>query len=574
MVWTANPSMNVTGNVTLPSGKSLEVESGKTAQFASGTKLNIYGNLQAVGTASQKITFTASGTSWNGIYFASLSSGTMRHCTINKLTGDWAGAGITIANSSNTPSIEYSTVEVLSGSYVFGINSAGNSRVYRSTIRSASGPALYASGSTGYISVHDSDIIQTSSNSAFSATNSGIIACWIAAEIYDGKDKIKGGKLSASGNAIINAGEASGSKDRNHFCDVTSATLEVSSGGTIYARYDYWPNGNPPTQINNGGSIYYSNNLGASDCSDVQMMIANTDATEPDFQSTKTGAPEMFSFASQDNSNDPHSLLFEAKDKARAGLYAEAAALFQQVIQSEHLPEAHTAVLELGLLLRETKDLNSQKFLETLANREGSLQATAKKILADTYAFQKNHAESLRMLDEIALKYPGTTDAFNAQLSKFNVLFEAGLYDESAKVLDEMQPKSVDDLISIAAARQLLTLETGNSISPAQENSLSKAAIASDSQTLDLSVSPNPFNPGTLIRYQIFGEGAQEFSLIIFNTLGQQVRKLVGARQNPGVYSVVWDGRDNFAKDTASGVYFLRAVIGRKALTRKLMLFR
>jgi flagellar hook assembly protein FlgD len=85
---------------------------------------------------------------------------------------------------------------------------------------------------------------------------------------------------------------------------------------------------------------------------------------------------------------------------------------------------------------------------------------------------------------------------------------------------------------------------------------------------------PNPFNPETTIKYRVPGEGAQDVSLIIFNTLGQQVRKLVDARQNPGTHSVVWDGRDNFGKDAATGMYFLRASIGTKTLNHRLMLVR
>jgi hypothetical protein len=95
---------------------------------------------------------------------------------------------------------------------------------------------------------------------------------------------------------------------------------------------------------------------------------------------------------------------------------------------------------------------------------------------------------------------------------------------------------------------------------------------------------PNPFlsraksrlagNPETMIRYRVNGQNAQEVSLIILTTLGQRVRTLVAARQEPGSYSVSWDGRDDFGKEMASGMYFLRAEIGAQTLTRKLLLLR
>jgi hypothetical protein len=118
--------------------------------------------------------------------------------------------------------------------------------------------------------------------------------------------------------------------------------------------------------------------------------------------------------------------------------------------------------------------------------------------------------------------------------------------------------------------RQALSLD-----GPAQSQNfpLTKSQTASASVEMIQSY-PNPFNPETLIRYRISGEAAQEDSLVIFNTLGQQVRKLVAARQNPGESSVVWNGRDNFGKEAASGMYFLRASISGNASTSKLMLVR
>jgi hypothetical protein len=100
------------------------------------------------------------------------------------------------------------------------------------------------------------------------------------------------------------------------------------------------------------------------------------------------------------------------------------------------------------------------------------------------------------------------------------------------------------------------------------------AAASSATVSLFVENSPNPFNPETLIRYEVPDESTQEVSLIIFNALGQRVRILVNERKSPGSYSVSWDGRDDFAKSAASGVYLLHVSIGNNILTRKLMLLR
>jgi hypothetical protein len=69
---------------------------------------------------------------------------------------------------------------------------------------------------------------------------------------------------------------------------------------------------------------------------------------------------------------------------------------------------------------------------------------------------------------------------------------------------------------------------------------------------------PNPFNPSTVIHYQLpalerSGGSLFNVSLKVYNTLGQLVATLVHEMQNAGYKSVTWD-----ASKSASGVYFCR----------------
>ena len=64
---------------------------------------------------------------------------------------------------------------------------------------------------------------------------------------------------------------------------------------------------------------------------------------------------------------------------------------------------------------------------------------------------------------------------------------------------------------------------------------------------------PNPFNASTDIRYQIPEDS--HVILKIFNIRGQEVRTLVDAHQKVSSYAVIWDGRDNFDGEVASGLY-------------------
>ncbi len=83
---------------------------------------------------------------------------------------------------------------------------------------------------------------------------------------------------------------------------------------------------------------------------------------------------------------------------------------------------------------------------------------------------------------------------------------------------------------------------------------------------------PNPFNLATTISYEL--PARAHASLIIYNLLGQTVKKLVDADRPAGVHTVVWDGTDNRGQVVSSGIYLYRLDIGSAALCRKMVLLK
>ncbi len=78
---------------------------------------------------------------------------------------------------------------------------------------------------------------------------------------------------------------------------------------------------------------------------------------------------------------------------------------------------------------------------------------------------------------------------------------------------------------------------------------------------------PNPFNPSTVINYQL--PAVSEVRLALYNALGQKIRTLVNDRQAAGNHSVLFN-----ASTLSSGIYYYKLTAGRDVQTRKMILMK
>lgn len=81
---------------------------------------------------------------------------------------------------------------------------------------------------------------------------------------------------------------------------------------------------------------------------------------------------------------------------------------------------------------------------------------------------------------------------------------------------------------------------------------------------------PNPFNPSTLLRYEL--SLPSPVRLEIFDLAGRRVRSLVHAEQPIGQHRVLWDGRDAIGARVASGIYMVRLQTDATTVSRKILL--
>ncbi len=78
---------------------------------------------------------------------------------------------------------------------------------------------------------------------------------------------------------------------------------------------------------------------------------------------------------------------------------------------------------------------------------------------------------------------------------------------------------------------------------------------------------PNPFNPTTLIHYELPQQAAVQLS--VYDVQGRPVAVLVSANQAVGRYEVIFD-----AGQLPSGIYFYALEAGEFRAVRKMLLLR
>jgi len=85
---------------------------------------------------------------------------------------------------------------------------------------------------------------------------------------------------------------------------------------------------------------------------------------------------------------------------------------------------------------------------------------------------------------------------------------------------------------------------------------------------------PNPFNSTTKIEYGITARIFTKISLKVYNVRGQEIKILINKSQPPGMYELIWDGKDDVGNNVPSGIYLYCLTVGRYQIFKKLILLK
>jgi hypothetical protein len=155
----------------------------------------------------------------------------------------------------------------------------------------------------------------------------------------------------------------------------------------------------------------------------------------------------------------------------------------------------------------------------------------------------------------------------SGNFSQNSLAAEFGLGD--ASVVDTLEvrwPRGLVERASGVAIDQVVQVTEGVWTGTGGENTVGARAILRGN-------SPNPFNPATLIQYELPSAGRVDLG--VYDLSGRLVRVLVdGERLEAGKQTTPWNGRDDAGRAVASGVYFYRLEVGGEVLTRRMVLLK
>jgi hypothetical protein len=90
--------------------------------------------------------------------------------------------------------------------------------------------------------------------------------------------------------------------------------------------------------------------------------------------------------------------------------------------------------------------------------------------------------------------------------------------------------------------------------------------------TILAAIYPNPFNPRTMIAFELAEAGPIE--LAIYDMGGRMVRVMASGSLPAGRHQATWDGQDDEGRAVPTGTYFCRLNTQHGSQTRKLTLAR
>jgi parallel beta-helix repeat protein len=591
--------MRILGNVTIGTGATLTVSPGTKLTFTSAAPLIINGTMNAVGTSAQPITFDfVTPYSNNGLKFYQNASGTLSHCNISHATygvyaentgglyAQHAEPSITYCNiSGNTYGLYYNnagtfsnTVQnnTISGNFSHGVylykswpqtfldntitgnwadgislnNSNGN--IASNTITGNGGYAIYCYNYSAPVITYN----LIGPNNSY-----GVVADYYSpanlgsAFTGDGRNRFHEAtaSIAASYHSDVIAGDYYGYGHNSFYADQLVCWYLIIDNSIMEASYNYWEYLNyPDAYITNGGRLDYTTVL-YDDPNPRMGGMVNIYSSAPisplKKAGFKTGASDTSTFLDADLKNSLNALL--------SGNYAQAIQQYSRRYATETDPIRKQYVLtRLGECYRNAKRKDFPNFLNSSVrpnlSKNDLLYATTLQLENIFFTNDGKYEQAVANFKMLADNFAEDTNTVKHFLFGLWSLYQFELNDtiKAQEYLDELKAQYPSDNLTWHA--RLLKGEIKGNPNSKQNQKDARTAISVLPIRTELFTNyPNPFNPTTVIKYQLAANS--QVALKVYDILGREVATLVDGLKEAGSYSATFDGTR-----LASGIYIIR----------------
>jgi hypothetical protein len=537
-----NTSFQVKGNVIVPSGKTLTINSGSNLTFIDSSKLTVSGTLIINGTSNNKakLDFT-SGVTWRGLFLNPGSSATIDYAEIeDAYWGINANACSLLIQNSEIKNC-YFGIYLYYTSYDYYGTEIRNCNIHNTIYGielNHSAPLItncIISGSENGISCISSSNVHLGNDEegGLNIIGDGDLGVYSYASdpylgIYDEKTEIGGY------NSIVGAGY----------------NVEAEMDSYVYAHLNWWGSSTPdPSEFKeDGGVIDYDYYLDYSPFGESQTP---EEGGEEILVKGKTGQITLESLTTK--AKYEKAVIHYLKNrKAEARVYCNSI-LDEEVENRLKYPALRLLVRcmdEDSVRTNVIGKINNTLLTTAQTDYNAYLEMTLADIVRSNY---------LTSLDGIMTKYRNTTYKPLILFRKFSYLYFEEENRDSARVIANIMEDLYPDHELTKSAKMMFGVTT-------LKKETEETSIIPKEYKLYQNY-PNPFNPVTTIKYQL--PANSKVTLTIYDILGKEVTKLVDKEQEAGKYQITFD-----AKRYASGVYICRIIAGDFVKTIKMSLVK
>jgi len=234
----------------------------------------------------------------------------------------------------------------------------------------------------------------------------------------------------------------------------------------------------------------------------------------------------------------------------------------QQNVQIQFFPQFDTALVNGGCCTPQitAKNLSSTSIRDSISIEPGPftmfyyIDSTGNQILIDNYYFIV--IDSLNEFEYELWYHPKSFNIFTPIIIPFDSSFYTHENDYDIQLIVSKNGFLIDSLSQPFHADYGLDVESNDALP-------NKFSLSQNF--------PNPFNPSTVISYQLLV--TSNVTLKVYDVLGNEIATLVNEEKQPGVYEMEFSPEFSI-KYPASGIYFYQLKAGNYIETKKMVLLK